>query len=192
MQNISAASRLLGRGSASGAGDVEELTISTGLSLSGTALSATFSGSLASGQIAFGSSANVISSEGAFTYNSTLNLVVLAGLANGVTTMGGGEIQLDDVVNGDELLLRTTDIMFTDGPTGDTLTIIYSSGFKVQAAGGIALGITSDNALNLSASSSVSITGTGSVDIESTSSNVSIVSTCWIGCYICCGIYYRS
>lgn len=44
MQNTSAASRLLGRGSASGAGDIEELTIGSGLSLTGTALSATASG----------------------------------------------------------------------------------------------------------------------------------------------------
>ncbi len=40
MQNVSAASRLLGRGSAGGAGDVEELTVSTGLSLAATVLSA--------------------------------------------------------------------------------------------------------------------------------------------------------
>lgn len=44
-QNVSAASRLLGRGSAGGAGDPEELTIGSGLSLSGTALSATAGGS---------------------------------------------------------------------------------------------------------------------------------------------------
>lgn len=44
MQNVSAANRLLGRGSAGGAGDVEELTLGTGLSLSGTVLSATSSG----------------------------------------------------------------------------------------------------------------------------------------------------
>lgn len=40
MQNVSAASRLLGRGSAGGAGDVQELTVGSGLSLAGTALSA--------------------------------------------------------------------------------------------------------------------------------------------------------
>lgn len=41
MQNISAASRLLGRGSASGAGDPEELTVGSGLQIVGTEISAT-------------------------------------------------------------------------------------------------------------------------------------------------------
>ena len=44
IQNVSAASRLLGRGSASGSGDVQEITIGSGLSLSGTELSATGGG----------------------------------------------------------------------------------------------------------------------------------------------------
>ena len=38
LQNVSAASRLLGRGSAGGAGDVEEIVIEAGLAMSGTTL----------------------------------------------------------------------------------------------------------------------------------------------------------
>jgi len=44
IQNSSAASKLVGRGSASGAGDFEEITVGSGLSMSGTTLSATGGG----------------------------------------------------------------------------------------------------------------------------------------------------
>lgn len=49
MQNVSAASRLLGRGSAGGAGNPEELTLGTNLSLSGTVLNATGGGGASKG-----------------------------------------------------------------------------------------------------------------------------------------------
>jgi hypothetical protein len=45
MQNVSAISKLLGRGSAAGVGDVEEITLGTNLSMSGTTLNASGGGS---------------------------------------------------------------------------------------------------------------------------------------------------
>ena len=44
MQHVAAASRLLGRGSAGGAGDPEEITLGAGLTMTGTSLSATGGG----------------------------------------------------------------------------------------------------------------------------------------------------
>lgn len=44
IQDVSAASRLLGRGSAAGAGDVQEVSLGTGLSMSGTTLNASAGG----------------------------------------------------------------------------------------------------------------------------------------------------
>ena len=44
IQNVSAASKLLGRGSASGSGDTEEITLGTGLTMTGTTLAASGGG----------------------------------------------------------------------------------------------------------------------------------------------------
>lgn len=49
MQNVSAASKLLGRGSAGGSGDTEEITLGTGLTMTGTTISTSSTGGMAAG-----------------------------------------------------------------------------------------------------------------------------------------------
>lgn len=60
LAQASAASRLLGRGSAAGAGDYQEITLGSGLSMSGTALSASGAGQKRTVTVNFGDGVNTI------------------------------------------------------------------------------------------------------------------------------------
>jgi hypothetical protein len=74
MQNVSAESKLLGRGQGSGAGDVQELTLGTNLTMSGTTLNA------AAGSVSI-SSASI-----AFTDGDTARRVTIADAAVSATS----------------------------------------------------------------------------------------------------------
>lgn len=77
MQNVSAASRLLGRGSASGAGVIQELTIGAGLTISGTELSA-----ISNGGVGYNASSNV-------SGNTTISPSAGTGIHTEITTLSG-------------------------------------------------------------------------------------------------------
>lgn len=94
MQNVSAASRLLGRGSASGAGNPEELTVGTGLSISGTVLAATNNGTVTSvsgtGSVNGITLTGTVTSSGNITLGGALTNVSLASQVTGTLPVTGG------------------------------------------------------------------------------------------------------
>jgi len=93
MQNVSAVSLLLGRGSAAGAGDPQEITLGTNLSMSGTTLNATGGGS--GGLLAV----QVFSTAGSTTYTPTSGMVNCIIECVGAGGGGGGNSVLASNVN---------------------------------------------------------------------------------------------
>jgi collagen type I alpha len=102
MQDVSAASVLLGRGAGAGAGDPQEITLGTGLSMTGTTLSATATGGVtasptpADNQVAVWTTASQIEGTSALTYSAgilgvgttgTQGRLTLAGNTSGVVTI---------------------------------------------------------------------------------------------------------
>jgi hypothetical protein len=84
IQDISAASRLLGRGAGAGAGVTQEIAIGTGLSMSGTTLSASAAGTVTSVD-ASGGTTGMSFSGGPVTTTGTLTLAGTLAVANGGT-----------------------------------------------------------------------------------------------------------
>jgi hypothetical protein len=106
MQNISAASLLLGRGSAGGAGSPQEITLGTGLSMSGTTLNAATA------------SAGDISP---FSDNSITKPTAASFTIADDTTAGHGTGSKVDLAN------RGVEFTQTQGTSGSTQSIFYQS-----------------------------------------------------------------
>lgn len=89
MQNVSAASRILGRGSASGAGDVQELTASNGLTISGTSI-----------QVANLGIGTAMIGNDAVTYAKIQNVSAASRLLGRGSASGAGDTQEITLANG--------------------------------------------------------------------------------------------
>jgi hypothetical protein len=95
LAQASAASRLLGRGSAGGAGDWQELTLGANLSLSGTVLNTTGVGDVTAAptpldsQIAVWTGATTIEGDAAFTFDTTTDTLNIGATNDGTLTIGG-------------------------------------------------------------------------------------------------------
>ena len=96
IQNVSATSRLLGRSTA-GAGDIEELTIGSGLSLAAGSLTATY---LPPRAVAAGATTGTLTPNG-----DTTDLFVAEGLTGSITLAAPSGTPVD----GQKLLIRLTD-----------------------------------------------------------------------------------
>jgi hypothetical protein len=148
IQDVSAASRLLGRGSAAGAGDVQELTVGGGIEFSGTAIQC----SAISGDITIAAGSTTAAITAGVIVNADINsaaAIALSKLQNvatavllGRVSVGTGGIETLDVTGGVEF---TASGIQRSALTGD---VTASAGSNTTA---IAAGVIVDADINASA-----------------------------------------
>jgi hypothetical protein len=132
IQNVSAASRMIGRGSAGGAGDVEELSLGVGLRMSGTTVSVTRSVQLT----AFDYTTDVAVGDGAAYFvvppsMNGMNLVSCSAYVIAAGTTGTTNIQIARIRAGSAVdmlsTVMTIDSTETGTDTAATPAVINSS-----------------------------------------------------------------
>ncbi len=133
MQNVSAASRILGRGSAAGLGDVQELTVGSTLAISGTVLGVASSG-ISATELASNAVTTAKINNDAVTYAKIQNVSTTSRLL-GRASAGAGDVE--EIIIGSGLSLTGTTLSSSISYSENSLateTLIASSGLGVNAA----------------------------------------------------------
>lgn len=112
MQNVSAVSRILGRGSAAGSGDVQELTVGSGLTINGTAV-----------QVGNTSITNAMIANDAVTYAKIQNVTTSRLLGRAST--GSGDVE--EITIGTGLSFTGTQIFATGGGASNPDILLIKS-----------------------------------------------------------------
>lgn len=141
-----AASLLLGRTSAS-AGDWQEITLGTNLTMSGTTLNATdTSAALTATQVGFGSAGNVLSGSSNFVWVNASGLLALDN-GSGTATLGIGNLGVTLSAGATDGVLIITgagggqneNLLFNFDGTADTVVVTSTTGVTLLTFGTIAL-----------------------------------------------------
>jgi hypothetical protein len=125
-----AASRLMGRGSAAGAGDFQELTIGAGLTISGTELSATGGGGSVATDVIWDAAGDLAVGSGA---NTAVRLARGTALQILQVNAGGTDVEWG-AVSGTGSVARTTAPTITDGILRPTVTAVKTTSATIANA----------------------------------------------------------
>jgi hypothetical protein len=144
-QNVSAASRLIGRGSASGSGDPEEIQLGAGLSMAGTTISSTVVGTGGGDVVGPASATN----NGFVKYDGTTGKLVKDGAATvALASEVSGDLPYANLAQGSALSV----LGVTGNATADNASIAAGSDHQVLRRSGTAVAF---GAVNLAQSAAV-------------------------------------
>ena len=172
MQQSSAASILLGRGSASGAGDLQEVTLGAGLTMTGTVLSAPDVGSVTSIDVS-GGTTGLTTSGGPITSSGTITIAGTLAATNGgtgLTSLGTGVATFLGTPSSANLAAAVTD------ETGSGALVFATSPTLVTPALGTPSSVTLTNGTGLPISTGVAGLGAGVATFLGTPSSANLAT----------------